>query len=51
MGMTKVYDLFPFSKVPKDAEIVIWGAGKVGRQYCEQINSGGVLQVKIYSGY
>lgn len=39
--------IFPFEKIEKDEEIIIWGNGVVGQQYMEQIRQTGYCKVKF----
>lgn len=41
-------ELFPFSWVPKDSSIVIWGCGNVGSQYYDQIIKTGYCTIKYF---
>lgn len=40
--------VFPFDKVPKDAEIVLYGSGNVGRIYYQQIKKTGYCEITAW---
>lgn len=40
-----MYNLFPFEQVPYNSRIVIYGAGRVGRDYIRQINRSGYCKI------
>lgn len=42
----KMYHLFPFQKVKKGTEIILYGYGSMGRQYAEQLSKTGYCRVK-----
>ena len=38
--------VFPFERIDKDEEIILYGFGKVGKQYFWQIRSGNYCRIK-----
>lgn len=42
----RYYHIFPFGKVPGGAEIILWGAGEVGREYVQQLERTGYCRIK-----
>ena len=36
-GIEPMY-IFPYKEVNKNSKVIIWGAGKVGRDYCAQLS-------------
>lgn len=40
--------LFPFEKVPRDSDIVLYGAGAVGNTYYKQLEKSGYCQNVIW---
>lgn len=37
--------IFPFGDIPKDSQIVIWGAGKIGQEFYRQVQATGFCRV------
>ena len=42
----RYYHIFPFGKVTGGSEIIIWGAGEVGREYVQQLERTRYCQIK-----
>lgn len=42
----RYYHIFPFGKVLGGSEIIIWGAGEVGREYVQQLERTGYCRLK-----
>lgn len=42
----RYYHIFPFGKVMSGSEIIIWGAGEVGREYVQQLGRTGYCRIK-----
>lgn len=42
----RYYHIFPFGRVLSSSEIIIWGAGEIGREYVQQLERTGYCRIK-----